>query len=127
MTLDDTLLAPMKLRICAYLSGCEEADYQAVREYCGLTASNLSKQMTALERRGYIAISKVASRRYTTTRLRLTDIGRAALTDHLAALQGLARDASARTRATRSGGDGSAEMPKMSCRRPGEEHRLLIR
>lgn len=50
--LDDLLLSPIRLRICAYLSGCEEADYQPVQHYCGLTASNLSKQLTALDSRG---------------------------------------------------------------------------
>lgn len=65
MTLNDVLLAPVKLRICAYLSGCEEADYQAVQEYCGLTSSNLSKQITALDSHGYVSISKIAAGRYT--------------------------------------------------------------
>ncbi len=91
--LDDLLLAPIKLRICAFLSGCQEADYRAVQDYCGVTASNLSKQLTALDERGYLAISKVASGRYTKTRLRLTDPGRTALAGHLAALQALAGDA----------------------------------
>ena len=91
--LDDALLAPVKLRICAFLSGCQEADYQAVQEYCGLTASNLSKQLTTLDGLGYVSITKVASGRYTKTRLRLTEDGRAALAGHLGALQELAGDA----------------------------------
>lgn len=94
--LDDLLLSPIRLRICAYLSGCEEADFQPVQQYCGLTASNLSKQLTALDSRGYVAISKVPNGRYTTTRLRLTDAGMAALTAHLDALRELAEDASTR-------------------------------
>lgn len=93
--LDDLLLSPVRLRICAYLSGCEEADFQRVQQYCGLTASNLSKQLTALDSGGHVAISKVPNGRYTTTRLRLTDAGTAALTEHLAALRELAEEASA--------------------------------
>jgi len=92
--LDDVLLAPVKLRICAYLSGCEAADYEAVQAYCALTASNLSKQISALDSCGYVTIAKVASGRYTKTRLGLTDAGRTALAAHLAALQELAHDAS---------------------------------
>jgi DNA-binding MarR family transcriptional regulator len=95
--LDDLLLSPIRLRICAYLSGCEEADYQPVQQFCGLTASNLSKQLSALDNRGYVAITKVASGRYTTTRLRLTDIGTAALARHLDALRELADEASTRS------------------------------
>lgn len=93
--LDDLLLSPIRLRICAYLSGCDEADYKPVQEYCGLTASNLSKQLTALDSCGYVSISKIADGRYTRTRLRLTEAGRAALAAHLGALRELAEEASA--------------------------------
>ena len=93
MTLDEALLAPVKLRICAYLSGCEEADHRTVQEYCGLSVSNLSKQVSVLERLGYVLVTKVASGRYTKTRLRLTAAGRSALSAHLDALRALAQAA----------------------------------
>lgn len=92
--LDDLLLSPVRLRICAYLSGCEEADHQPVQQYCGLTAANLSKQLSALEAGGYVAVGKVLDGRYTRTRLRLTEDGRAALAAHLKALRDLADNAS---------------------------------
>jgi len=86
-TLDDTFSSAMRLRICAYLSGCDEADFKAVQEFCGLSQPNLSKNLTVLADRGYVEIRKVASGRYTKTRLRLTATGQGALQSHVAALQ----------------------------------------
>jgi DNA-binding MarR family transcriptional regulator len=88
-TLEDAFTSAVRLRMCAYLSGCEEADFKAVQEYCGLTQPSLSKNVTLLVERGFVAVSKVASGRYTKTRLRLTDAGQAALEGHVAALQGI--------------------------------------
>ncbi|MEW1960687.1 transcriptional regulator [Kineococcus sp. NPDC059986] len=93
--LDDVFSNTVRLRLCAYLSGCEEADFQAVQDYCGLTQPTLSKNVTVLADRGYVAVAKVASGRYTRTRLRLTDDGRVALDGHVAALQAIVGQARA--------------------------------
>ena len=85
--LDETFTSAARLRVCAYLSGCEEADFKAVQDYCELTQPNLSKNVTVLAERGYVEVSKVSSGRYTKTQLRLTDVGQAALNWHVAALQ----------------------------------------
>lgn len=85
--LEETFASAVRLRVCAYLSGCEEADFKAVQDYCGLNQPNLSKNVTVLADRGYVEVSKVASGRYTKTRLRLTDAGQSALDGHVAALQ----------------------------------------
>ena len=85
--LDDTFSSAVRLRICAYLSGCEESDFRAVQQFCDLTQPNLSKNLMVLADRDYVEIRKVASGRYTTTRLRLTTIGQTALQSHVAALQ----------------------------------------
>ena len=85
--LDDAFSSAVRLRICAYLSGCEEADFKAVQDYCELTQPNLSKHVTALVERGYVEVRKVASGRYTKTRLRLTGVGQNALDSHVSALQ----------------------------------------
>jgi len=55
----DALTAPGRLRICAFLSGCDEADFGAVQQYCELSKSNLSKQLTVLSDLGLISIRKV--------------------------------------------------------------------
>lgn len=93
--LDDTFSSAVRLRISAYLSGCEEADFKAVQEFCELTQPNLSKNLTVLAERGYVEIRKVASGRYTKTRLRLTVTGQAALQSHVAALQDIVTTARA--------------------------------
>jgi DNA-binding MarR family transcriptional regulator len=85
--LDETFASATRLRICAYLTGCEEADFKAVMEYCGLSQSNLSKNLTTLNEHGYVDIIKVTTGRYAKTRLRLTEAGRSALDSHVAALQ----------------------------------------
>jgi DNA-binding MarR family transcriptional regulator len=87
--LEEVFTSAVRLRMCAYLSGCEEADFKAVQDYCQLTQPNLSKNVTVLVERGYVEVSKVASGRYTKTRLRLTDIGQSALDGHVAALQAI--------------------------------------
>ncbi len=63
--LEETLTSAVRLRMCAYLSGCEEADFKAVQDYCGLTQPTLSKNVTILVERGYVEVKKVASGRYT--------------------------------------------------------------
>lgn len=85
--LNDAFSSAVRLRICAYLSGCEEADFKAVQEFCDLSQPNLSKHLTALAERDYVEIRKVASGRYTKTRLRLTTVGQTALNAHVEALQ----------------------------------------
>lgn len=85
--LDETLSSPVRLRICGYLAGCEEADFRAVQDYCGMTVSNLSKQATILIERGYLSLRKVQEGRYVKTRLSLTSEGRRAVASHVAALQ----------------------------------------
>lgn len=91
--LDDAFSSLARLRIGGYLAGCEEADFQAVMTYCELTAPSLSKNITVLNAKGYLDIRKVASGRYTKTRLSLTDMGRTALSSHVAALQNIAEAA----------------------------------
>jgi DNA-binding MarR family transcriptional regulator len=93
--LDETFTSAVRLRVCAYLSGCEEADFKAVQDYCELTQPNLSKNVTVLAERGYVEVSKVASGRYTKTRLRLTEAGQSALDGHVAALQEIVSSARA--------------------------------
>jgi hypothetical protein len=88
--LDPTLSSPVRLRIAAYLAGCEEADFAAVQAYCEMSASSLSKQVTTLLSAGHVVIHKVASGRYTKTRLALTAEGREALSAHVAWLRQIA-------------------------------------
>ena len=89
----DPVLSPTRLQICAYLSGCEVAEYSAVQDYLGVSKPTLSKALTALAERDWVRIEKVQHGRYARTTLQLTDAGAAALADHVTALQRLAEQA----------------------------------
>ncbi|WP_042407664.1 transcriptional regulator [Streptacidiphilus carbonis] len=91
--LDDAFRATARLKIAAFLSGCDEAEFRAVQDYVELSASALSKHAAALEESGHLAIRKGHVGKMPRTWLALTDFGRKALTDHLAALQEIADSA----------------------------------
>jgi DNA-binding MarR family transcriptional regulator len=84
----------VRLRISALLSGCDEATFQHVQESSGLSKSALSKQVTTLERAGMVEVRKGYVGKYPRTWLALSPAGRAALREHLAALQRIASAAS---------------------------------
>ncbi|TDT23060.1 transcriptional regulator [Streptomyces sp. BK208] len=92
-SLDDAFRTANRLRMAAFLSGCDEAEFRAVQEYCGLSASNLSKNVSALDELGYLAVRKGHVGKVPRTWLALTDQGRKALLGHLAALQDIADSA----------------------------------
>ncbi|MFJ8871365.1 transcriptional regulator [Streptomyces sp. NPDC102473] len=91
--MDDAFRTANRLRMSAFLSGCDEAEFRAVQEYCNLSASNLSKNVAALEELGYLAVRKGHVGKVPRTWLALTEQGRKALADHLAALQEIAATA----------------------------------
>jgi DNA-binding MarR family transcriptional regulator len=91
--LDETFRTATRLRISAFLSGCEEAEFRAVQEYGDLSPSALSKNISALEEAGYVTVRKGHVGKTPRTWLALTDVGRAALAGHLAALQQIADSA----------------------------------
>ncbi|WP_326844512.1 transcriptional regulator (plasmid) [Streptomyces sp. NBC_01558] len=91
--LDDAFRTANRLRIAAFLSGCDEAEFRAVQDYCDLSPSNLSKNIAALEELDYVAVRKGHVGKTPRTWLALTDKGRKALAAHLAALQNIAATA----------------------------------
>ncbi|HEX6685467.1 MAG TPA: transcriptional regulator [Candidatus Limnocylindrales bacterium] len=88
--LDDLFLTATRLRIVAFLSGCAEAEFRAVQDYCEMTPSALSKSVAVLESAGYVAVRKGHVGKTPRTWLSLTASGGRALTTHLAALQWIA-------------------------------------
>ncbi|MBT2446164.1 transcriptional regulator [Streptomyces sp. ISL-43] len=91
--LDDAFRTANRLRMSAFLSGCDEAEFRAVQEYCALSPSNLSKNVAALEELGYLAVRKGHVGKTPRTWLSLTDRGRSALAGHLTALRNIAETA----------------------------------
>ncbi|MEU4580294.1 transcriptional regulator [Nonomuraea sp. ATR24] len=83
---DETIHAPIRLRICAMLAAVESAEFSVVRDSIGISDSVLSKHAKVLQTAGYLDLAK--ARR--TTWLSLTASGRAALAGHLAELRRIA-------------------------------------
>ncbi|WP_354640231.1 transcriptional regulator [Kitasatospora camelliae] len=93
--LDTVLHHPTRLTVLSFLSGCIEAEFSAVRDYCEVSDSMLSKTATALEAAGYIKVKKGYVGKRPRTWLAATRSGRDALEAYLSGLQQLAADARA--------------------------------
>lgn len=77
--LDRTIHAPTRLKILAYLSIVDSADFTFLMHQTGLTRGNLSVNLRKLEEAGYISITKEFVDRVPRTLIRLTDEGRTAI------------------------------------------------
>jgi DNA-binding transcriptional ArsR family regulator len=84
---DELIHAPTRLAIVALLAATEWAEFKFIRDSVGLSDSALSKQLTTLERAGYVEIRKGFVGKRPRTSARLTRTGRAAFERHVAALQ----------------------------------------
>ncbi len=87
----DQVIHPLpRLSMCAALAaGPGWVEFAVVRDTTGLSDSAVSKHSRVLEDGGYVEIRKGAVGRKPRTWLRLTPMGRARLTGHIAALQQL--------------------------------------
>ncbi|UCD41749.1 MAG: transcriptional regulator [Chloroflexota bacterium] len=77
--IDPLIHAPTRLKIMAYLSIVESADFTFLMNQTGLTRGNLSVNLRKLEDAGYISIKKVFVDRIPRTLIRLTGEGRLAI------------------------------------------------
>ncbi len=87
--IDDVIHGRMRLGIVAYLASAEVADFTELRNVLNATQGNLSVHLRKLEDAGYIAIEKRFVGRKPQTLARLTDGGRKAFADYLAAISKL--------------------------------------
>lgn len=85
--LEPLLQHPTRLTVLAFLSGCVEAEFSAVRDYCQVSDSVLSKAAGALEEAGYVTVKKGYAGKRPKTWLAATRAGNKALADHLTSLQ----------------------------------------
>lgn len=87
--LDPLIHAPARLRAMTTLSAVSEAEFATLRTALEVSDSVLSKHLASLADAGYVRIRKgvLAGRR--TTWIALTDTGRKALREHVAALRQL--------------------------------------
>ena len=88
--LDEVIHAPVRFAIVAALAAAERAEFAFVRDTVEITDSALSKQAAALERAGYVKITKGYVGKRPRTWLSLTSAGRAAFAAHCAALREIA-------------------------------------
>ena len=92
---DELIHAPTRLAIVSLLAAAEWADFKFIRDEVGLSDSALSKQLTTLEEAGYVEIRKGFVGKRPRTYARLSLVGRAAFTQHVAALQEIVAKAGA--------------------------------
>jgi DNA-binding MarR family transcriptional regulator len=91
---DETIHAPVRLRICGLLRPVDHLDFAVLRDALDVSDATLSKHLKVLAEAGYVSSSKTASagrgdaRRITW--LSLTQAGRSAFDAHVRALQQIA-------------------------------------
>ena len=91
---DETIHAPVRLRICGLLRPVDCLDFAVLRDALNVSDATLSKHLKTLATTGYISSSKAISagrrdaRRITW--LTLTGTGRSAFDAHVRALQQIA-------------------------------------
>ena len=87
--LDELLQSPARLRLATLLTAVSEAEFATLRDRLEVSDSVLSKHVSALVNAGYVRTRKGVHAGRRTTWIALTSTGRAALTDHVAALREL--------------------------------------
>lgn len=86
---DETIHAPHRLRICAFLDATTSAEFAALRDMLGVADSVVSKHLKVLQEAGYVAIAKPTGRGRVKTWVTLTPDGKQAYARHVAALRAL--------------------------------------
>lgn len=91
---DETIHAPLRLRICGILRHLDEIDFAVLRDTLGATDATLSKHLKVLLDAGYIAMTKSPSPTRTDARrltwIRQTRTGRQAFDAHMEELRRIA-------------------------------------
>lgn len=87
--LDPLIHAPARLQLVTTLTAVAEAEFSTLREALQVSDSVLSKHVSALVSAGYVRSRKGTHEGRRTTWVGLTDAGRRALHEHVAALREL--------------------------------------
>lgn len=80
--IDQTIHSPTRLKILAFLSIVESADFTFLLGQTGLTRGNLSANLRKLEEVGYINVRKEFVDRIPRTLIRLSDDGKKAINSY---------------------------------------------
>lgn len=87
--LDPLIHPPTRLQLVTTLSAVSEAEFATLRTALDVSDSVLSKHVSALVEAGYLRSRKASHAGRRTTWVGLTDLGRRALRDHVAAVRQL--------------------------------------
>ncbi len=87
--LNPVIHGKLRLALLSLLSGVDQAEFTWLREKTGATDGNLGAQLMKLEEAGYVSIEKRFVMRKPQSLYRMTDAGRAALAEYVAALKQL--------------------------------------
>jgi DNA-binding MarR family transcriptional regulator len=79
----------IRLGIMSALAVNDRLDFNALKEYLGLTDGNLASHLKALEKVAFIGMEKSFIGRKPNTRYFMTEAGKKAFEDHLKALERL--------------------------------------
>jgi DNA-binding MarR family transcriptional regulator len=91
--LDPVIHPPKRLAAMAILHNSSAADFAFLRNHLGVSDSDLSKQMSTLEKAGYVKVTKTSRGRGGATWYRITLQGAKAFRRHMDALNALAAQA----------------------------------
>ena len=87
--LNPVIHGKLRLALLSLLAGVEEADFTWLRSRTGSTDGNLGAQLLKLEEAGYLTVEKRFVQRKPQSIYRMTEAGRAALTEYVQALRQL--------------------------------------
>ncbi|MBF4636270.1 transcriptional regulator [Agreia pratensis] len=76
-SINDAFSSVPRLKVAAFLTGCDEAEFAVVSTATGTAASALSKAATHLEALGYLLVKKGQVGKRARTWISLTEAGRA--------------------------------------------------
>ncbi len=87
--LNPVIHGKLRLALLSLLSGVDEAEFTWLRARTGSTDGNLGAQLMKLEEAGYVTVEKRFVHRKPQTLYRMTEAGRAALSEYVRALKQL--------------------------------------
>jgi DNA-binding PadR family transcriptional regulator len=87
--LNPVIHGKLRLALLSLLATVEEAEFTWLRAKTGSTDGNLGAQLMKLEEAGYVTVEKKFVQRKPQTLYRMTESGRAALTEYVRALRQL--------------------------------------
>ena len=87
--LNPVIHGKLRLALLSLLSGVDQAEFTWLREKTGATDGNLGAQLMKLEEAGYVSVEKRFVLRKPQSLYHMTEAGRAALAEYVAALKQL--------------------------------------